>query len=215
MRNRVTSTAIGLLALSLSATAADREWYAAIDTGAAWNDFQATTVVAAPLCGPLGLGACGPETSADMGWTVHAALGTSVAEHVRIEGELGYADADFGGASITHTTLMANALYDIPLNSKLALSIGAGLGMDSVSTDDWAGMPAGMSTSETSFAYQGIVGLAYDISEKMDLTLTYRHMETTGGDGIGVLVNGAPSAFGVRADDPSTDSVSVGLRFKL
>ena len=75
---------------------------------------------------------------------------------------------------------MLNALIDIIQTDRLTFSVGGGVGaartklnalrpsssINSVTDSDWA------------FAYQGIAGMRYALSDSLDLTLDYRYAET-------------------------------------
>ena len=129
MKTRLFAAAIAALSLSLSASAGERTWYASVEGGAAFGSVSARGIEA-PLCGTL-LPAppCAPDTSLDTCWAAIGAVGTHVAPNIRLEGEVGYRSQKLGGrGDLTQTTLMANALYDIPVAKELTLSLGGGFG---------------------------------------------------------------------------------------
>ena len=107
---------------------------------------------------------------------------------------------------------MANVLYDIPLTERLDLTFGVGAGVDRAEFEPpafWGG-----DDDDWNFAYQGIAGLSYAITNRLDLTLTYRYLHV---DAPEFSVPGGPNptpehwAF----DDLEKHTVTVGLRYDL
>lgn len=204
--------------LSLSASAGERAWYVAVEGGMNWSDVSAEGA-ALPLCGILGLTPCGPDTSTDAGWAAFATIGIHAAENLRLEGEVGRRSAGFGDkGDITNTTVMLNGLLDIPMSSSISMSVGAGLGFDWVSTDQQAAAPFPTSDNSSGFAYQAIAELSYSLSDRVDLTVSYRYLGTSSFDELyaDVRMYGAGGDTAIaRVNDVSSSSISVGLRFDL
>ncbi len=73
------------------------------------------------------------------------------------------------------TAIMANGYYDFLAGSRFVPYVGAGVGIAFVNA---SGFPGGASNS-TQFAYQGIVGVGYNISDKMRVNLDGRYYGTT------------------------------------
>ena len=200
---------------ALSADAGERQWYAALEGGAEIGGGEvASVILAAPLCGGLGIGPCGPDTSLDTGWAAIGTIGVRVAPNVRLEGEVGYRSQTLGGLNdLTQTTLMANALYDIPLSEELTLSLGGGLGYDWVDTG--SGNRGPFAGDDSAFAYQLIAGLAYELSDNVELMLSYRHIRAEFDD-MHAVVDDQGSAgnwASLMSDWDTTGAVTVGLRF--
>jgi opacity protein-like surface antigen len=208
---------IGALALAsslgLSATAGERPWYVAIEGGVNSAEIEIARIVDLPLGGLLGLTPPTPlDTSADDGWAMFAALGTNISENMRLEGELGHRSADFDDArGIRHTTLMANAMFDLPVLEQLTLSVGAGAGFDWIETDGTPSASNSFETSGTGFAIQGIASLSFDITERVAVAVSYRYLNASVPDNLYVNIVGA----GVEIDDASTSSISAGLRLEF
>lgn len=171
----------------------------------------------------------------DTGWAGFATVGYGFEKNWRIELELGYRDNDatlsrsrcggYGmGESIiinegcrtrtyegdmTEYTAMLNVIYDVPLTEKLDLNIGLGVGVDHVELEaSRAGRPAFVDDSDTRFAFQAIAGLSYQVTKRLDLTLTYRYL------------NVSEPEFNNRyktleLEDLEKHTVTVGLRYDL
>lgn len=135
----------------------------------------------------------------DTGYVLTVAVGRKV-EYVRLEGELGYRANDMEGyqysdSSITASlggdvktlSFMVNAYFDIDTGTSFTPFIGGGIGFANVDVElkgrvvengevifDESG-----GDDETVFAYQGIVGVAFAMSDNTSLDLSYRYFATT------------------------------------
>jgi OmpA-OmpF porin, OOP family len=78
------------------------------------------------------------------------------------------------GFDFNQTSVMANLLYDFMPGATIVPYIGAGLG---VAFQNLSGLNT--SSSSTSFAYQGIVGLGYNATSSIRLNLEGRYFGTT------------------------------------
>ena len=216
MRRLGAAVGVAIAVGALSADAGERQWYASIEGGAEFSTGDVgSIIVASPLCGGLGLGPCEPDTSLETGWAAFGTVGTHIAPNVRLEGELGYRSQSLGGRSdLSQTTLMVNALFDVPVSDQLTLSLGGGLGYDWVDTG--SGNRGLLPGDDAAFAYQLIAGLSYDISESVALTLNYRYTNAEFDDLHAEVddVGGRPGAWAIAVNDWDTvGTVSVGLRF--
>lgn len=122
---------------------------------------------------------------------------------------------------ITSTTLMANLIYDFgSADAVLRPFVGLGVGVNRVNTDAIGNLRANRTAalaaddSSTEFAAQAIAGLAWALSERTSLDLTYRYLtgdaawaSTTAGTGVGA------TAFGTwEGDYDQSHTVSLGPR---
>jgi OmpA-OmpF porin, OOP family len=109
------------------------------------------------------------------------ALGYGLGNGIRLEGELGHRGSSLNGTEgrVTAWTLMGNALYDFDLGWPVTPYIGAGVGGARINADS-VRSAAGttVNDSDTRFAYQGIAGMAYDITSNLKLDLSYRYLAT-------------------------------------
>ncbi|NOT39425.1 MAG: outer membrane beta-barrel protein [Alphaproteobacteria bacterium] len=170
----------------------------------------------------------------DTGWAGFATVGYGFEKNWRVELELGYRDNDAtltregrycGGEELslaargfcgtrtydgdmTEYTAMINVIYDVPLTEKLDLNIGLGAGVDYVQLDLSRNGRTLTDESDTRFAFQAIAGLTYQITKRLDLSLTYRYL------------NVSEPSFEARyktleLDDLEKHTVTVGLRYDL
>ncbi|MBI1213989.1 MAG: outer membrane beta-barrel protein [Alphaproteobacteria bacterium] len=224
------AASLALLAASAgSASAAHfHGWYLGVEGGANWvEDFGARY-----RRGPVG----STTTSAnrlnfelDSGWAGLATLGYGFGNHWRVELEGGYRHNNldklhwrFPTPSVTSPSgdlnewsVMANVAYDLILTDRLSLSLGAGAGADDahlklrttlsstvrVNDDDWR------------FAYQGLVGLNYDIGDRMQVMLNYRYMRVDSPKWRGRATG--PDFVKINAEDLVKHTVTIGLRYDL
>jgi outer membrane protein OmpA-like peptidoglycan-associated protein len=78
------------------------------------------------------------------------------------------------GASINDTAIMANLMYDFRFGWPIVPYIGAGAGIAFVNASALGG-----STSSTQFAYQGIIGVGYEIDSNWRFNIDGRYFGTT------------------------------------
>ncbi len=109
---------------------------------------------------------------------------------------------------MTEYTAMINVIYDVPLTEKLDLNIGLGAGVDYVELEASGRRGPFVDDSDTRFAFQAIAGLTYQVTKRLDLTLTYRYLNVSEPD------------FSARyktleLDDLEKHTVTVGLRYDL
>jgi len=219
------------LAAVLAASGASAQvvgWYGAIDVGGHFpNNINAKGVGPVPSW----------NWKPDDGFMGDLRLGYQFTPHWRIEGELGYRDSKLKqisggslgvtspGGSINDWTYMGNVIYDFLPNAKISPFIGGGVGAQQVTfktRGQLAGLPNGYglpeslttNDSDTKLAYQGIVGVAWRASDRLNIDLTYHYLT---GDKLGwqTQTSGpAPvaqlGAFKGRYED---SAVTIGLRY--
>jgi len=129
------------------------------------------------------------------GFTAGGAVGYATSFGLRFDGEFGYIWAplksDGGvsvGGSLKNYMLMANAYYDLklPFLGPFKPYVGVGIGGASVNADrqvfaDSLGVKIDVDEWRTAFAYQGRVGVGYDVNKWLDLSLGYRYVHIDGG----------------------------------
>ena len=119
-----------------------------------------------------------PNAQSWTGWSVGGKAGYDFVGP-RLELEAGYGQipttANIPGTAINgkvgQLTVMANLLYDFMPTSVITPYIGAGAGIAFVDSNS--------SLGSTQFAYQGMVGVAYNVSEQLRFAVEARYLGTT------------------------------------
>jgi outer membrane protein OmpA-like peptidoglycan-associated protein len=154
------------------------------------------------------------------GFTVSGSAGFGFENHLRPEFELSFRrnlvdeakGPTSGPASTGHfntTAFMGNLFYDFDTRSGFTPYIGAGVGGALISADQAGQVFSGDTIKSTPFmfAYQGIAGAAFELSENLDFTVDYRYFRTLSPD--------FKTAAGLKVDDASyaSHNVMIGLRY--
>ena len=238
MRSRFAAAAVSALFIVTASDAGERAWYASIEGGVTSVDLpisQSRFNCPGSLFFPPPL--CVADDSKSSGAAVIGAIGTHIGNNFRIEGEVGYRSNEIGSIdTLKHTTLMLNGVWDVPLTDNFSLSLGGGVGIDRLSTSEIEKYIPVARSETTAFAYQGVAGLSYALSDSIAITASYRRLETSSDEGISAVVriNSAPPLSGLGASstpsgavfiatdktaigvfDTSADTVSVGLRISF
>ena len=104
---------------------------------------------------------------------------------------------------INQIAVMANLLYDFSPGSVITPYIGAGAGIAFVDSNQ--------SLGSTQFAYQGIVGLGWNVTDQFRVNLDGRYYGTTNPQVSGVF----PSQAGTSGWSNNNFSVMLGLQLKF
>lgn len=205
-----TVAAVSIAAASQQSEARNNGWYIGLEAGANWVDDNSALWDSDPSASlPVSL-------EFDTGWAVLATVGYAFDNNWRLELEGGYRQNDmdvtgavnrFGG-DFDELSLMANVLYDVPLTERLALTIGVGVGADYAQFDDGTMQE----DEDLNFAYQGIAGFSYELTERLDLTLQYRYLHV---DEPGYVAPHAGHIDSYALEDVEKHTVTVGLRYDL
>jgi outer membrane protein OmpA-like peptidoglycan-associated protein len=224
------------IAAASQSSAHHQGWYVGLEAGANWID-DTSVLFDRPVYSDVSIESVSlpyygnsAGLTFDTGWAGFATVGYGFEKNWRIELELGYRDNDaelnygyypepdleaaraiyfnrFSG-DMTEWTAMVNVIYDVPLTERLDLNIGLGVGVDHVQLDLHSGGYKLVDDNDTRFAFQAIAGLTYELTSRLDLTLTYRYLnvsEPEFGSGYQKL----------QLDDLEKHTVSVGLRYDL
>jgi outer membrane protein OmpA-like peptidoglycan-associated protein len=209
--------ALAPLAVVSAASANGQDgWYVGLEGGGNW--IQDTSVVRTIDFPPLGDPFVAPPNKFqfDTGWAAFATVGRGFSSHWRLELEGGYRDnslqpnAAGNNMSLREWSAMLNALYDIPVTDRFSVSLGMGLGGDRA-TLERKSKP--FRDSDWNFAYQGIGGISYELTDRLDLFANYRYfrvMEPTFSD-ISPLDGPALERF--ELGDLVKHSATIGLRY--
>lgn len=202
-----------LMASATSAACATEGWYGRIDagyTGDANLDVEPLTT---------GAGVFGGDVGFDESAVVMAGIGYAFANGLRLEGEVTHAppvrriDAVIYSGSVQATALMANLYFDFNGDGGIRLYFGAGIGIARMDAElaDAAGV-ASFDDDSTGAAYQAMVGVAFSISERLDLDIGYRRFAVPDVSFDGVALS--PSAAAREFDaDYAHQSITLGLRW--
>ncbi|HYH36724.1 MAG TPA: OmpA family protein [Azospirillum sp.] len=176
MRGILLGTAIALT-LPTAAVAGNEGFYIGGAGGLNWTrDAKFTS--------PLATGSSTVEY--DQGWVGSLSAGYETAFGLRAEFEVNHrwgndfdstrpASATTG--KVRSTGLMGNILYDIHTGTPFTPYIGVGAGAARVKQEARLG-PISASDSDWVFAYQGIVGAAYNVTSNLAVTADYRYFAT-------------------------------------
>ena len=226
MRNLLLSgTALTLLASAAHASAL-RGSYASIEAGATWfhpEQVAQTTTYTYTVPTPSTWAVY--DTEFVTGWAVLGSVGHAFDSGVRAELELGYRQNDLNrlrdssgstlpaGGEISSFTIMANALYDFDVSSQLSLSVGLGVGVEEARL---AIEQLGFEDATWQVAYQGIVGANYNVSDRAQLFVNYRYLQTQRPDYPAHLDSVAgENQLTQFLQDLNRHTVTVGLRYGL
>jgi OOP family OmpA-OmpF porin len=184
------------------------QWYVGAKIGGNWIDRDTNVAKFAPGSTVLG------TTRYDDGYMGALQFGYGFNNGFRLE--LEGADRYNGVSSISgfgqgrgamrSYALMANALYDIPVDFPLKPYVGFGIGAATYAPDHIRadGMPPGyFGGDRTNIAYQGIAGVAYNFDDNIALTLEYRY-----------FVRPDEHPAGIRTDYQS-QSALIGIRYSF
>ena len=214
-KNLLLAAALGLSAYAVGTADArtgygrSTGWYVGVEGGIDWME-DANGSLDFPGPGSLPF-----EAQFDTGWAVFAEVGYRWESNWRLELEAGYRQNDVdclsinGGAcgnfdaEVSQFTQMFNLVYDIPLDDRLTLSLGAGLGADAVTVD-------GPFFKDTTWVMAGqlIAGLNFTLADGIDLFVNYRYFIADDPH-----INVAP--FVDAGFDDAKHTVTIGLRFDL
>ena len=179
MKTKHFIAALALVAALFSAGSANaypkQGWYVGLGAGA--NFLQNIDVTSKAVTNRL---------ESDPGFLLDGSVGYGFESQLRPEFEIAYRRNSVGKAtgtgagaasgSFNSTAFMGNLMYDFQTQTGLTPYIGAGVGGAFVGAND-AGQVLGgnlLNNQPFEFAYQGIAGLSYELSERLDVTADYR-----------------------------------------
>jgi opacity protein-like surface antigen len=125
-------------------------------------------------------------------------------------GDLGVSVGDLvadGRGDIETSTFFFNAIYDFRSESKFTPYVGFGLGY---ADTDINFSPSGvgvLNDSDSTFAYQGILGASYEINETLELFGNYRMWDGGEAKGVSGLLNASLEV------DVSGSTFDMGIRY--
>lgn len=150
----------------------------------------------------------------DWDWAAAGQLGYAFGNGFRAEAEFGYRPNDVDsvtnvpGASGDFETMsfMANLLYDFRTGWPVTPYVGVGLGAARVKADGVSPAPGvTIDDSAYEFAFQGLLGVSYNLTPNWALKMDYRHLRVPN-------INFDSSAGSVDSDY-ATNEVMIGFRY--
>lgn len=194
-------------ALAALPVAANAQWYAGIDMGVTHTEDSTAS----------GSGVSYKSEYDNRFDSVSAIHGGYAFGQYKLEGEFATrssktseVDSQEGGGTVSANSLMINGVYEFLPDSKWHPFVGLGIGTAFV---DAAGTKRANNTlfqgNEWVFAYQGFVGVAYDLFDMMQLTAQYRYFGTTDYE-VAARSNGAAleAEYGNHA-------IMIGMNYKF
>lgn len=123
----------------------------------------------------------GPTFGGALGWSWGTGLRTELeyAYHTNDIGDVDPGTAGVDGGDITLHTVMANVLYDLPLDWYVRPYAGVGVGVGAIDYSNVSNLGGfTIDDSDTGLAWQGIAGLSIPITPRFSASLEYRWVAT-------------------------------------
>ncbi len=213
MKSRITKTVAlaALMAGTAGVANATEGWYGRADVG--WAFDGELDISPDPY----------PWGAADFGgdWTQHLGLGYAFSNGLRLEGELGHrfnqleaTDTIDSGGDVHAWSAMVNVFYDFNRGGAIEPYIGIGAGAARLNSNGDDAVPPPLyhfDGEDTTWAYQGLVGVAIGITEQLDLDVGYRYFHAEDAE-VDSFTPGAP----VTVDSAyEHQAITLGLRYQF
>jgi outer membrane protein OmpA-like peptidoglycan-associated protein len=203
MKSRITKTAAlaALMAGAGGAAHATEGWYGRADVGYSVDGYVDANDV---------------EFDTDNDWSGHLGIGYAFLSGFRAEGELSHRYNDFGenvglpDGNMRAWSAMLNGYLDFNRDGSVQPYIGLGVGAARL-VGSMDAVLAGFKDEDTVVAYQGMVGLGFNMTEQLALDVGYRYFAAMEAELDGHIL-GVPQPFDV---DYVSESVTVGLRYQF
>jgi len=206
-----------------------RGWYLSLEGGANWVEDDNLHGSRGLLGGPV-VATTNINLEMDSGWAGLVSAGYGFGDHWRVELEGAYRHNKLDKAvyavalptttspagDLTEWSVMANVAYDLMLTDKFGISFGLGAGADDARLHFRSSFASSVRVHDDQwrFAYQGIVGLSYQLGQQTQVTLNYRYFRVDAPEWNGVGTGG-PSFVRLDSDDLVKHTVTIGLRYDL
>lgn len=203
------AVAVLLMAPALAEAYPKQGWYVSGAGGVSFQDDSDATI-----------GGVTNSIQFKPGYVVDGSVGYGFENQLRPEFEISYrhgnvdkvtgAGAGSRSGNENAIGLMGNLFYDFDLRTGLTPYLGVGVGGALVSADHAGQIVGGaeLDDQQFEFAYQGIAGVSFELSERLDVTADYRYFSTL--DPQFSTLTG-----GLRSDDTTyhTHNFLLGLRY--
>ncbi len=206
MTSRITKTVAlaALMAGTAGGAYATEGWYGRADVGYS-------------VGGDIDFGTAGGY-DLDADWTQHLGLGYAFQNGFRLEGELSHRYNEFGeddgllDGDVHAWGAMLNGYYDFNRGGDVQPYVGVGVGGARLGVSAAGGPFGAWSDEDTVFAYQAMVGIAFNLTEQLGLDVGYRYFAAPDAEFDGDTANFTAAAFEA---DYEHQAVTVGLRWQF
>jgi outer membrane protein OmpA-like peptidoglycan-associated protein/outer membrane protein W len=208
MTSRITKTVAlaALMASTAGAAYATEGWYGRADVGYSTD-------------GSVDFGSAG-DYDLENDWSQHLGLGYAWANGFRTEGELSHRYNDFGedgtpplaDGNVHAWAAMLNGYYDFNRGGNIQPYIGLGVGAARLNLSAAGGAVGAVNDEDTVLAYQGMVGIAFDLTQQLTLDVGYRYFATEDIELDGIGPNFTAASFDADYDH---QAVTLGLRWQF
>jgi outer membrane protein OmpA-like peptidoglycan-associated protein len=209
MTSRITKTVAlaALMASTAGAAYATEGWYGRVDAGYS-------------IDGDIDFGTATTDYDLENDWSEHLGLGYAFDNGFRFEGELAHRYNDFGDdatpalsdGNVHAWSAMLNGYYDFNRGGNVQPYIGVGVGAARLNVSAVGPSFGSLHDEDTVLAYQGMAGIAFDLTEQWALDVGYRYFVANGAEFDGVGPNLTAAAFEA---DYTHQAVTLGLRYQF
>lgn len=159
------------------------------------------------LGGEVDLATTNSDPSLEDEWTQSIGMGYAYSNGFRLEGELSHRfnklepEGTVTGDDVHAWAMMLNGILEFNHDGAIHPYVGLGAGLARINLRT-TGVPA-TSDNDSVFAYQGLAGLAFDLSEQWTADIGFRHFVANEG------------RYLTTDADYTNDSVTLGLRYQF
>jgi OOP family OmpA-OmpF porin len=160
------------------------------------------------------------EAEFDTGFAVGGAIGWyafPTIPSLRTEIDLSYREADVdkigpldGAGEVSVFSAMVNVIYDIDLDFPVTPYIGVGIGLGLADADSDNGAFLNIDDDSLEFAWNVLLGAAYQLNDSVSLTAGYKYLGITDPE---FDTTAAGASFTLDAEDVQSHEFLLGLRY--
>jgi opacity protein-like surface antigen len=162
-----------------------------------------------------------PGGEYETGFSLNASAGVALSDHWRTELEVDWRTVESRSINfdLVDYSVFLNAIYAVGVSEYLSVEIGFGLGLSAQEFGaDAGGVGYSQAENSLSFAYQGILGLEFPISETVSFVTRYRLATVLSPEFDGHFSDPNPIReieYNGQFTDVETHTLSIGLRYAL
>jgi OOP family OmpA-OmpF porin len=204
MTSRITKTVAlaALMASTAGAAYATEGWYGRADAGYS-------------IGGDIEFGGTSYDLEND--WSQHLGLGYAFQNGFRAEGEISHRYNNFGedeglaDGNVHAWAGMLNGYYDFNRGGAVQPYLGVGVGAARLNVSAAGGFGS-FQGDDTVLAYQGMAGVAFDLTEQLALDIGYRYFVADDADFDGLSPNLTAATFDAEYEH---QAITLGLRYQF